>query len=166
MIVGSGHEPLARAALSFLAEPGDLALGGLLRCCSPAEIVAAVSSPADSQVVLPAASRDIPGIGRAFERWRGRASQIPSQARVTAWEQGDIRLVCPGETEWPTQLDDLGDARPIVLWVRGKADLRYACLRSVSVVGSRAATAYGSHVCTEMAAGLAERGWSIISGGA
>jgi DNA processing protein len=71
-----------------------------------------------------------------------------------------------GEPEWPTQLDDLGAARPIVLWLRGTTDLRYACLRSVSVVGARAATAYGSHVCTELAAALAERGFTIISGGA
>jgi DNA processing protein len=33
-------------------------------------------------------------------------------------------------------------------------------------VGTRAATAYGTHVCTEMAATLAERGWAVVSGGA
>jgi DNA recombination-mediator protein A len=68
-----------------------------------------------------------------------------------------------GDPEWPSQLEVLGDAR---LWVRGSGDLRYACLRSVSVVGTRSATAYGSHVCTEMAATLAERGWTVVSGGA
>jgi hypothetical protein len=52
----------------------------------------------------------------------------------------------------------------VVLWLRGQADLRYACLRSVSVVGSRAATAYGSHVCAELAAALAERGFTVLSG--
>jgi DNA processing protein len=36
----------------------------------------------------------------------------------------------------------------------------------VSIVGTRAATAYGIHVCTEMAAALAERGWAVVSGGA
>jgi DNA processing protein len=34
------------------------------------------------------------------------------------------------------------------------------------VVGARAATAYGSHVSSELAAGLACRGWTVISGGA
>src|SRR6202043_3223568 len=95
-----------------------------------------------------------------------RLGQIPSRARLSAWERSGLRLGCPGEPEWPAPPDDLGDARPVVLWVRGNADLRYVCLRSVSVVGSRAATAYGSHVCTEMAAALAERGWAVISGGA
>lgn len=56
-------------------------------------------------------------------------------------------------------------ARPLVLWLRGQADLRFPCLRSVSVVGARAATAYGTHVAAEMAAALAERGWAVISGG-
>jgi len=46
----------------------------------------------------------------------------------------------------------LGGARPWGLRVRGQTDLRYACLRSVSVVGTRAATGYGLHVGGELAA--------------
>ncbi len=95
-----------------------------------------------------------------------RMADLPPQARLAAWERSGFRLVCPGDAEWPTQLDDLGDARPIVLWLRGPADLRFACLRSVSVVGSRAATAYGTHVGTELGADLAGAGWTVISGGA
>ena len=94
--------------------------------------------------------------------WR----MFPAASRLAAWERSGYRLVCPGEAEWPTQLDDLGDARPVVLWLRGSADLRFACLRSVSIVGSRAATAYGTHVGTELAAEIAGHGWAVISGGA
>ena len=36
----------------------------------------------------------------------------------------------------------------------------------MSVVGSRAATAYGAHVATEIAAGLSGQGWTVISGAA
>jgi DNA processing protein len=36
----------------------------------------------------------------------------------------------------------------------------------VSVVGSRAATAYGAHVATEIAAGLSGQGWTVIFGAA
>jgi DNA processing protein len=35
----------------------------------------------------------------------------------------------------------------------------------VSVVGPRAATAYGSHVAIELSAELAGGGWTVISGG-
>ena len=85
---------------------------------------------------------------------------------MEAWQRDGIRLVCPGDPEWPSQLDVLGDGRPWGLWVRGQVDLRFACLRSVSIVGTRAATAYGIHVTTELAAALAERGWTVVSGGA
>jgi DNA processing protein len=54
----------------------------------------------------------------------------------------------------------------MVLWARGTADLRFACLNSVSIVGSRAATGYGSHVAIAMAAAPAQCGVAVVSGGA
>jgi hypothetical protein len=77
-----------------------------------------------------------------------------------------LRLIVPGDAEWPTQLDDLGDARPLALWLRGAADLRLTCVNSVAVVGARGATGYGNHVAVEMAAVLAEHGIGLVSGGA
>jgi DNA processing protein len=74
--------------------------------------------------------------------------------------------VCPGDPEWPGQLADLGDDQPYALWLRGNADLRFSCLRSVAIVGSRAATAYGSYVAAEFAASVAARGLAVVSGGA
>ena len=68
--------------------------------------------------------------------------------------------------EWPGQLADLGDDQPYALWLRGNADLRFSCLRSVAIVGSRAATAYGSYVAAEFAASVAARGLAVVSGGA
>jgi DNA processing protein len=156
----------ARVTLSFLAEPGEPALGTLLRFCGPAEVVAAVMSGDEPRIALPAVAAGLPGLPRAFKRWRARLGRIPSAARLAVWERDGIRLLCPGDPEWPTQLAVLADTQPVVLWLRGSADLRYACLRSVSVVGARAATGYGEHVATEMAAALAERGWAVISGGA
>ncbi|HUA29125.1 MAG TPA: DNA-processing protein DprA [Streptosporangiaceae bacterium] len=156
----------ARVMLSFLAEPGEPALGSLLRCCGPGDVVAAVMSGDEPRATLSAAAAALPGLTRAFKRWRSRLGRLPSAAMQAAWERDGIRLLCPGDAEWPTQLAVLADAQPVVLWLRGSADLRYACLRSVSVVGARAATGYGKHVATEMAAALAERGWAVISGGA
>lgn len=77
-----------------------------------------------------------------------------------------MRLVTPGDPEWPVQLDQLAENRPYALWVRGTHDLRNACLRSVAMVGSRAATGYGLHVAGELACALAERSWCAVSGGA
>jgi DNA processing protein len=163
--VAGEKERFARIALSFVAEPGDLVLGGLLRACGPAEAFAAICDGRPPERAA-AGRGGIPGLGRAIGRWAARLGAVPAESRLAGWERAGYRVVCPGDPEWPTQLDVLGDARPLVLWVQGSADLRFACLRSVSVVGARAATGYGEHVATEMAAALAERGWAVVSGGA
>ena len=79
-------------------------------------------------------------------------------------ESNTLRL--DTEIEWPSPLDDLGDGRPVGLWVRGRPSLRIWALRSVAVVGSRACTGYGAHMAATLGAGLAERGWIVVSGGA
>jgi DNA processing protein len=156
----------ALAALSFLAEPGDQALGGLLRSCTATEILAAIRAEDRARLTEVAASAGVAGLSRAFSRWQARLGLLPGPGRLAAWERAGVRLTVPGDTEWPSQLDDLGDSRPLLLWVRGSIDLRFACLSSVAVVGSRAATGYGTHVGTELGAGLAERGFTVVSGGA
>ena len=119
----------------------------------------------DGQAVL-SGLPEAPALARPMGRWRDRLALVPGAATMAAWQDAGLRLVVPGDPEWPTQLDDLGDARPLLLWVRGSADLRYACINSVSVVGARAATGYGNHVALEMAAAVAEQGRGIVSGGA
>jgi DNA processing protein len=160
------EERIARAALSCVAEPGDEVMGALLRTCSPAEIVAALTE--GRMPVAAGAGGEASGLrlGRALRRWAARLGEAPPEGSLDTWRRQGIRLVIPGDPEWPGQLEVLGDALPWGLWVRGNTDLRYACLRSVSVVGTRAATAYGAHVCTELAMSLAERGWTVVSGGA
>jgi DNA processing protein len=159
---------LARAALTYLAEPGDPALGALLGICEPAEVVAAIK--ADMLPGTGPGCGDTPAsraaLARALARWRARLPGLPSDADIAASCRDGIRLVCPGDVGWPGSLDQLGPARPYALWLRGHADLDVLCRRSVSIVGSRAATGYGAHVAGEIAADLAERGWVIVSGGA
>jgi DNA processing protein len=155
----------ARAVLTCLAEPGDKLLGELLRGSEPAAIVAAITAGR-----LPASmnhpDRDPGAVTRGLRRWAARAAVIPDGADLAAWQRRGIRLVCPDDPEWPTQLGVLGDRGPYALWLRGSADLRFGCLRSVAVVGSRAATGYGTHVATRMAAALGEQGFAVVSGGA
>ncbi len=159
-------ERRARVALSFLAQPGDLVLGAALQTTSAEDLLRAVTGTEhDGELALTGLPLD-PRLARAVSRWRDRLGEVPSTARLAAWQQSGLRLVMPGDTDWPTQLDDLGDARPLLLWVRGTADLRFACLNSVSIVGARAASGYGNHVALEMAASLAEQGVTVVSGGA
>lgn len=156
----------ARVALSFLATPGDLVLGAALRYMPAAEVLAAVTGTNSEGELALARQPEGQALATGIERWRGRLGLLPSVARLAAWQDSGLRLVCPGDPDWPSQLDDLGDARPLLLWLRGTLDIRLACLESVSVVGSRAATAYGNHVALEMAAALGDHGLTVISGGA
>jgi DNA processing protein len=160
-----GEERLARAALTYLAEPGDPALGALLTIFEPAELLAAIQAD-----TLPKGGKisevSRPALSRALGRWRVRLPKLPADSGIAAARRAGIRLVCPGDAEWPDALDQLGQGRPYALWLRGHADLRFACSRSVSVVGSRAATSYGGHVAGELSADLGQRGWAVVSGGA
>ncbi|MEN8650627.1 DNA-processing protein DprA [Streptomyces sp. 21So2-11] len=98
--------------------------------------------------------------------FRARAAAAEPARDLAAVAAVGGRFVCPDDQEWPRQLDDLGDARPIGLWVRGRPQLRIWALRSVAVVGARACTPYGAHMAASLATGLAERGWVVVSGAA
>ncbi|MGH3615271.1 MAG: DNA-processing protein DprA [Pseudonocardia sp.] len=58
-----------------------------------------------------------------------------------------------------------GPAR-LALWVRGPARLAQMCELAVAVAGARAATSYGAHVAGEVSAGLADCGFTVVSGAA
>jgi DNA processing protein len=109
------------------------------------------------------------GDSRVPETFRTRAERYAfgsdpvdhlEQARLTR-----ATVVCPGDPSWPERLAD-HPAPPICLWVKGRADLGELVERSASVVGARTSTAYGDTVASGFGAGLAERGWTVVSGGA
>lgn len=86
------------------------------------------------------------------------------------------RLLTPDDPEWPAwQLQafalvntkQLPNGRePLALWVLGEHSLLEATSRSVALVGTRACTGYGEHVTGELAAGLAGRDVTVVSGAA
>jgi DNA processing protein len=93
----------------------------------------------------------------AFLRWRDGIDPKTFARRLDAEE---IRLVLPGEDEYPALLAETHDP-PQQLFVRGNT---LALQRPVAVVGTRAMTPYGArvtrHIVTELVAG----GCDILSG--
>jgi hypothetical protein len=70
-------ERRARVALSFLAKPGDPALGEALRTRTASEVLALVTgADADGEALLHGEAEDV-ALGRAVQRWRVRLCQIP-----------------------------------------------------------------------------------------
>ncbi|MER6398258.1 DNA-processing protein DprA [Kitasatospora sp. NPDC001603] len=151
-------ERLARAALSRLSEPGDAVLGRWLTQLDAADVVRAIR---DGTVP------DHPGLdAERLAAYRARLVDVDPVTDLERVRTAGGRFIIPGDTEWPSQLDDLGAGRPLGLWVSGTGSLRLLALRSVAVVGARACTAYGAHVAGELSAQLAERGWVVASGAA
>jgi DNA processing protein len=150
-------ELLARVFLSRVIEPGDEVGGRWVRELGAVEVAR----------VLREGGPQLAGV--TDKRWAGlraRAQVAEPRRDLGVAREAGVRFVSPGGAEWPGQLDDLGDARPLGLWVRGRPSLRIWALRSVAVVGARACTEYGAHMAVTLAAGLAERGWVVVSGGA
>ena len=158
----------ARAWLSRAFEPGTAEVAHWVEQQGP---VAAVRS-----LLRGSAPPRVLALGGPRLTGDASTEDLAGAARVGA------RLVTPEDEEWPTVAlhcltvasasGDGGADRttalvpPLALWVRGRPRLDTAVDRSVAVVGSRASTAYGNHVAADLAAGLADRGWSTVSGGA
>ncbi|MFD8234194.1 DNA-processing protein DprA [Streptomyces sp. NPDC059696] len=148
---------LARILLTRVIEPGDEVGGRWVREFGVGGVVRRLREGGAAP----------PGV--SGKRWAGlvaRAEAARPRQDLAAARDAGVRFVAPGDAEWPAQLDDLGDARPLGLWVRGRPGLRMWALRSVAVVGARACTEYGAHMAATLAAGLAEQGWVVVSGGA
>ena len=143
----------ARIALASVCEPGEAGLSDLIESRGPSTVVAALLS--GTQLRIPRAA----SIG-------ARLADLDLSAQVSRSEEIGVRIVLPGEREWPGQLDDLGPNRPLALWCWGEANLRLHALDSVAMVGARACTRYGEMVTREWSAVLAGDRTSIISGGA
>jgi len=165
---------LARAAWSRLVEPGDPVAGTLVAHLGPAEALAwlvdAVRDPARAlrgSALEPlgtevAADR----LMEAVARWAPRLDRLDPRRELRVLERFGGVLLVPDDPRWPARLPDLGPEEPFALWVRGEPDLAALAERSVALVGARASSAYGEHVAGDIAAGLADRGFTVVSGGA
>jgi DNA processing protein len=146
--LATDEERLARASLSRLVEPGDQEVHAL--------VVA--------QGALEALARVRAGEG-TLARFGSRVAVLDAARDLAVAARVGARLVVPGDSEWPEGLDELA-VPPWCLWVRGPLDVAESTRRAVAVVGSRSATPYGEQATAELGAGLARRGWTVVSGAA
>ncbi|WP_430867106.1 DNA-processing protein DprA [Demequina aurantiaca] len=162
----------ALVAWSALAEPADVGAAWLVATLGPARALAWVRRVADNPVaatmelapIAPAAQ-----VNEAFkisEKWVARLDVADPQAHRERAHKCGARVVVRGGAEWPRCLDDLGPVAPFALWVRGSGNLGALMDNGIAIVGARSATAYGEHVTSTIAAELADRGATVVSGGA
>lgn len=160
---------LAHIAWCRLAEPGDGVAGALISAlgAGPAlQLLVRGTNP--KQLCAVANEAGVPLAGKAAHealgRWLPRLNRGETVADIERAAAAGMSVLFPGDSVWPTALDDLGDHRPSMLWVRG--NVRHLSSIALGVVGARAATGYGSHVTAEIVDGVCAAGVTIVSGAA
>lgn len=152
----------ARAWLTRAVEPGDALMHAYVGSVGPIAAMCSLRSaraPTEVQAL----------VGARYDEDRVSAD-LAAAVSIGA------RLLVPGDREWPaeplhamtvaTAMGVQGLAPPLALWVRGHGDLAKLTGRAVAIVGSRASTSYGGEQAAQLAFDLAERGWTVVSGGA
>lgn len=161
---------LARIVWSRVVEPGDAVAGILIACLGAGPAIDLVASGASGSELC--ATLHDQGEERvtarqataAVKRWMPRLDRAAVVEDIERARACNIRVLVPGEEQWPDALDDLDAHAPVLLWVRGDT----ALLRSpaLAVVGARACTGYGSHITAELTSDACAEGLTIVSGAA
>lgn len=154
-----------RMALTVWAEPDNPALGDWLD-----QTAAAGSNTPAHDVIDLIAHHDtlLDGPRAQVAAHIGPRMRTPGVLEgVFDWYQHtpDARFLIPGDPDWPTGLNELGDHRPYGLWTRGDTTPLVAG-RRVCIDGARASTAYGDHVAAQLATDLTDHGTTIVTGAA
>ena len=143
----------ARWALGLVPQLGGVALQGLL---------GAFGSAVKAWQATPQALQAVPGISRgmaqAIRRFSRAHAVRQDQERVA---RAGVRVIVWGDPEYPTRLQQIPSTPP-VLYLRGT--LERDDETAIAIVGARHATAYGEDLAGELAAELARRGLTIVSG--
>jgi DNA processing protein len=166
---------VARAYLGRVAEAGSVVVAAFVEEHGPvtaAELIRAGAVSAELAAATVA-----------------RRTSSDGEADLAAAARHGLRFVVPESPDWPhfafaplyaaqqrRWLAYLAGARsaryggeptvPLGMWVAGSLPVAESALRSVAVVGARAATAYGEQCASEFGYGLARAGITVVSGGA
>ncbi|WP_081710102.1 DNA-processing protein DprA [Arthrobacter sp. 35W] len=158
-------------------EPSDLAGLALVRAVGPVDALAIIEGTLEAPRGLErsmtsilvdsgAAGSGWPGLADALGRWRPRVKDAAPERDLAVIAALGGGLLYPEHPLWPPALADLDLAEPIALWVRSATAALPPLGSCVAIVGSRDSTSYGASVTSEMAYALAQRGLTIVSGGA
>jgi len=84
-----------------------------------------------------------------------------ARAELRAASQAGAQMLCVGGPLYPTELAEISDAPPI-LWTIGDTELLHRPL--VAMVGARNASSLGQRMAKGLAADLADKGFTVVSG--
>lgn len=169
-------ERTARAALSRLFEPQDAAGLALVHIAGAQDALRIATGQLAAGAELEREMSRLleengcgggwTGLGTAQKRWGPRVPDLAPARDLATMQRLGGRMIIPADGLWPHQLADLGLQEPLCLWWRGVEQEFPAAAKTIALVGSRDSTAYGSSVTGDLGYSLAQRGFTVISGGA
>lgn len=154
----------ARAVWSVLTEPGDGIAGALIDAWGPVQALERIAMNGVDSVTAERADLAPLKVAKGRERWLPRRGDVDRAMELA--RRAGVQLITPEDVDWPLRANDLGPFAPVCLWVRGDPRIVGAVAPAVAIVGARAASAYGEHVASELAAESALAGIAVFSGGA
>lgn len=171
-----GSERRSRAALSRLMEPQDAAGLALVQAAGAVDALriatGQLSAGPELEQEITALLSDggsgtsWAGMAASLKRWHPRIPDLAPDRDLATMARLGGRLIIPSDELWPVQLADLGIQEPICLWWRGQEQPLPGAATSIALVGSRDSTSYGAAVTGDLAYSLAQRGFTVVSGGA
>ncbi len=119
------------------------------------------SSPGEAWEASSEELKAIPGLERQAEKIVTRRQELDLERELSKIEQLGLKITTVADETYPRALRSLAKPPPI-LYLRG--DYRERDELAMAIVGTRRCTPYGRMVAEQLAKGLSERGFTIVSG--
>lgn len=152
---GIDNDTAARVWLSLLFHPGDHSLGELVDDVGAVRALRSVCSNS-----LP------PTLWRIRRHTRMAVCKEDVTRVLESAEAKGLHLLGPSSTDWPVPLNDLGPARPLLLYCWGNTSLLGTASSRVAIVGTRRASPAGIDAAGAVTDAMVSAGFTTVSGGA
>ncbi|MBX2966398.1 MAG: DNA-processing protein DprA [Cyclobacteriaceae bacterium] len=147
------QERLALVALHFISGIGDTTVRQLISYCGSAEKV--FKTPKGKLT-------KIPGIGPVIAETIIKGKPVEkAEKEISRAEREGVEILFYTDKKYPSRLKHIPDA-PSMLYLKGNIDLENP--KTVGIVGTRQATAYGKDQVEKIIQGLVAHGTLIVSG--
>ena len=101
----------------------------------------------------------------SIEKIKERIQEVNVELAIKEIEKCDAVFIDPTHELWPLQLNDLKNP-PFGLIIKGELEFMPLAQSSISIVGTRNPTNYGSRIASDFAAGIVDQEYAVVSGGA
>ena len=143
----------------------DILALSLVPGLGPRRITSLVDAVKDTAEIFSMPDRRLAEIlGRGFkhtEKLRSVRQSGEYAEELEYIESENVKVLCFKDEGYPGPLRDIYDPPPVIFY---KGSIKAEDANSVAIVGSRRASSYGIRMAEELAAGLVEKGVTVISG--